>query len=88
VAELLKRPDLEAMVWYGFLAPKGTAPDILNRLYAEIEKAAATPRVREAMDRNGAEPVSVPPREFYQQIRNDADSSRQLLKALGLTVEK
>ena len=88
VAELLKQPGLDASVWYGFLAPKGTPPEIVTRLHAEIVKAAATPRIGELMDKLGAEPVSVGPREFAQQIQRDADTSRRLLQSLGVKAEK
>lgn len=88
VAELLKQPTLDASVWYGFLAPKQTPPDLVERLHAEIVKAAATPRITELMDKVGAERVSVAPREFAQQIARDADSSRKLLQSLGAKPEK
>jgi tripartite-type tricarboxylate transporter receptor subunit TctC len=88
VAELLKQPGLDASVWYGFLAPKGTPVEIVTRLHAEIVKAAATPRIGELMDKLGAEPVSVAPREFVQQIQRDADTSRKLLQSLGVKAEK
>lgn len=88
VAELLRQPGLEASVWYGFLAPKGTSPEIVNRLQSEIAKAAATPKITGLLDKAGAEPALLAPREFSQQIARDAESSRKLLQALGVKPEK
>jgi tripartite-type tricarboxylate transporter receptor subunit TctC len=87
VAEVLKQPGLEASVWYGFLAPKGLSPEIVNRLYAEIAKAAASPKFSEMFNKLGAEAVMVGPREFGQAIAGDADRSRKLLQALGIKPE-
>jgi tripartite-type tricarboxylate transporter receptor subunit TctC len=88
MGELLKQPGLEASVWYGFLAPKGTPAEVVARLHAEVAKAAATPRIGELMNKLGAEPVMVAPREFAQQIQRDADTSRKLLQSLGVKAEK
>jgi tripartite-type tricarboxylate transporter receptor subunit TctC len=88
VAELLNQPGLDASVWYGFLAPKGTSAEVVTHLHAEIQKAAATPRITELLDKLGAEAVSATPREFAQQIQRDADSSRKLLQSLGTKVER
>ncbi|NML44349.1 tripartite tricarboxylate transporter substrate binding protein [Ramlibacter sp. G-1-2-2] len=88
LAELLKQPNLEAIVWYGFLAPKGTPPEIVERLHAEIAKAEAGPRMKELMDKVGAEAAPAAPREFAQQIQRDAEASRKLLASLGVKAEK
>jgi len=47
VAEVLRQPGTDAVVWYGFLAPKGLPAEVRDRLYAEIAKAAASPKLTE-----------------------------------------
>lgn len=88
LSELLKRPKLEATVWYGFLAPKGLSPDITQRLYKEIAIAVATPKVIDRIEKLGAGGVLVDPKAFDSEIRRDADSAHSLLKASGIKVEK
>jgi tripartite-type tricarboxylate transporter receptor subunit TctC len=88
VAELLRQPDLDASVWYGFLAPKGTPAAIVTRLNGEIAKAAGSPRIGELLDKLGAEAVLVGPAQFALQTRRDAENSRKLLQSLGVKPEK
>jgi tripartite-type tricarboxylate transporter receptor subunit TctC len=40
---------VEASVWIGFLAPAGTPPEVVEKLSAELIKAANAPGVRETM---------------------------------------
>lgn len=84
VAEVLKRPDAEAMTWYGFLAPAGTPTSVVERWHGEIAKAAASSQVKDLYARLGVEPVLEGPQEFRDHVRRDAEISRQLLATLNL----
>ena len=42
-------PGFEASVWYGLVAPAATPKPVVVRLHAEVQKALATPEVRERM---------------------------------------
>ena len=84
VAEVIKQPGFEASVWYGFLAPKGTPAELVNRLHAEIAKAAGSPQITSMIEKLGAEAVLQAPREFAGQIQRDADNARKLLSSLGV----
>lgn len=48
-------PGFEASQWLGYLAPKGTPPDVISRLNGEIGKIVSDPEVRAALARNGME---------------------------------
>lgn len=85
LAELLKRPGLQASVWYGFLAPKGTPPAIVERLHAEIVKAA--PKLDEMFKKLGAQTTLVAPPEFRRDLKQDAEQSRALLRSLNVKPE-
>jgi hypothetical protein len=50
-------PDLVVEDWVGFAVKSGTSNDLVARLNAAINKALATPRVREAFAKLGAEPA-------------------------------
>jgi tripartite-type tricarboxylate transporter receptor subunit TctC len=84
LAEVLKKPGVDASVWYGFLAPKGTPPEVINRLHGEIAKAAQTPHVTEMLSKLGAESALLGPAEFAVQIKGDTERSRILLQILGI----
>ena len=47
--------DFEANAWQGLFAPKGTPPDIANRLTAEMRKAILTPDVKARLEAFGLE---------------------------------
>ena len=42
--------DYEAIAWQGLFAPKGTPPEIANRLTAEMRKAILTPEVKAKLE--------------------------------------
>jgi tripartite-type tricarboxylate transporter receptor subunit TctC len=47
--------DYEAEAWQGLFAPKGTPPEIANRLSAEMRKAILTPEVKTQLESFGLE---------------------------------
>jgi len=75
------------VVWYGFLAPAGTAPAIVSRLNAEISRAMATPQMKEILIRLGAEPAMASGAELVVRIRRDVGDARKLLDELKLAPE-
>lgn len=85
LAEALKVPGLEAAVWYGFFAPKGTSAEVVARMQAEIVKA--TPKLEDRLKKLGAQPVLVQGNEFRQQLRKDSEASQQLLRSLNVKAE-
>jgi tripartite-type tricarboxylate transporter receptor subunit TctC len=58
-------PGFEASVWYGFIAPAATPKPVIARLHAEVQKALASPEVKERLAAAGGEvlpgPVSSSP---------------------------
>lgn len=49
-------PGFESLAWFGVLAPAGTPPAVLQRLEAELQKAMATPAVKDRVATMGAMP--------------------------------
>lgn len=84
LAELLKQPDAEASVWYGFLAPKGTPQALVDRLSEEIAKATGTPQIVALIEKIGGQVALGGPRDLQAQIQRDIDESGKLLRALGI----
>jgi tripartite-type tricarboxylate transporter receptor subunit TctC len=50
-------PGLVAENWLGFAVKNGTADAIVRRLNEAVNRALAKPKIREAIDRMGAEPI-------------------------------
>ena len=54
----------DVTVWYGLVAPKGTPADVVQKLNAEVNKALASPALRQRYAQLGAEPASLSVPEF------------------------
>ncbi len=51
----------EASVWYGLIGPAGLLAPVVARLHAEVQKALATPELRERLAGAGGEVLPGPP---------------------------
>ncbi|MBL8343296.1 MAG: tripartite tricarboxylate transporter substrate binding protein [Rubrivivax sp.] len=49
-------PGFESLAWFGVLAPAATPPAVLRRLEAELQKAMATPAIKDRVATLGAMP--------------------------------
>jgi tripartite-type tricarboxylate transporter receptor subunit TctC len=77
----------EALNWYGFLAPRGTPKDIIDRLNREIVKALAAPQAVAALHKTGTEPKSSTPEEFAQYIKREYDTWGKVVKEAGIKAQ-
>jgi tripartite-type tricarboxylate transporter receptor subunit TctC len=67
-------PGFRIANWFGLAAPKGTPPDVIQYLHAEVQKVLRRPDLREKLVAAGAEPVSMTPAEATRHI--DAEARR------------
>lgn len=77
-------PNLVVEDWVGFLAKSGTRDDIVTRLNTAINKALATPRVREAFAKLGAEPAAGTPAEFGKMVKTELAHWGKVVKDSGI----
>ena len=78
---------LAATAWFGLIAPKGTPPEAVSRLNAEVRKAVASAELREAIATQGLDPVADSPQEFAELIEREMARWAQLAKAKGFRIE-
>ena len=76
-------PGYEAVIWLGFMAPAGTPRAIVDRLNAEITRAANAPETREAWAKQGAISMSMSPEEFARFMREDIEKWARIVKISG-----
>jgi tripartite-type tricarboxylate transporter receptor subunit TctC len=74
----------EASVWYGFAAPAATPKPIVDKLYAEVEKALQTPEVRERMSGVGGEVAPGPADQFAKLLRSERARYDKLVKEANI----
>ena len=78
-------PKAVVVGWAGLLAPAGTPPQIVNKLYAGMAKALAMPDVKEAILKQGSKAVSSKsPEDFARYIKAEMDKFHPVIKAAGL----
>jgi tripartite-type tricarboxylate transporter receptor subunit TctC len=78
-------PSAVVVGWAGILAPAGTPKPIVDKLYAGMAKALAMPDVKQAIIKQGSEPVaSKSADDFAQYVRAEIEKFRPVIKAAGL----
>lgn len=80
-------PGATAYVWHGLLAPKGTPPEIIERLNREVKAAIASPAVKSFMDRDAVEVITDTPAEFQAFLREEKQRSAKIIKQAGLRID-
>ncbi len=72
--------------WFGLLAPAGTAPDIVNRLAAEVATAVAQPEVLARLATLGTMPAVAGPEAFADMLRRDVARWRGVIRDARLEI--
>jgi tripartite-type tricarboxylate transporter receptor subunit TctC len=73
-------PGYEAAIWFGFLAPRGVAAPIVDRLNREIVNVLRLPEVRQQIAGIGADPIASTPAEFAAVMKSDAERLGRLIR--------
>src|SRR4051794_21356212 len=82
----LKGYDL--VTWFGFGAPVGTPPEIVQRLRDEFARAAADPAVKAKLNEAGLDPIDqMQPADFAKLIAADLAKWTPIIKASGAGTE-
>jgi tripartite-type tricarboxylate transporter receptor subunit TctC len=77
----------ETSTWGGVLAPAGTPRDVVAKLNAEMNKALASPDVRQKMLGAGIEPAGGTPQQFTEFLQSEIVKWGAVAKAAGIQPE-
>lgn len=80
-------PDVQAGIWYGFVAPAATPKDIVNKLNAAIAQALQDPAVRERLSGLGLAVIADKPDSFKQFIAKESARMKDIVLASGAKIE-
>jgi tripartite-type tricarboxylate transporter receptor subunit TctC len=80
-------PGFETFTYFGVFAPAGTPKDIVTRLNTELVRLVRTPEMREALARQGAEPIASTPEQFAAVVRSEGEKWAKVIKAAGVKAE-
>jgi tripartite-type tricarboxylate transporter receptor subunit TctC len=77
-------PGVSASVWYGVLAPAGTAPEIVAVLAHAVLEATASPELKRQLAELGAQPAASTPDEFGRLLRAESARWTEVVKVAGI----
>ncbi|HEY5897203.1 MAG TPA: tripartite tricarboxylate transporter substrate binding protein [Burkholderiales bacterium] len=81
-------PDLDASIWVGLFAPKGTPAAIVEKLNSEVRRTLAQPDVQKRfIEAGGAEAIGMSSAEFLERIKKDAERYGRVVKAAAVKAE-
>ena len=79
-------PGYAATLWLGLLAPKGTPPEIVQKLYDEIAKVLRQPEVESAYLATGTDVTISNPEQFGRFVKTEYDKWAKVIKAVDAQV--
>jgi tripartite-type tricarboxylate transporter receptor subunit TctC len=85
VAEFV--PGYELYIWGGFVAPKGTPPDIVAVLNKQVNASLGEPAVKEKLAAMGAEPLVLSSGDFSKFIADEVKKLGAVVRAANIKAE-
>ena len=80
-------PGYEATAWFGVGMPRGTPPDIVNKMNAAINKAISQPKTKERLVELGGALIVGTPADFGKVIQAETNKWEKVVKFSGATAE-
>lgn len=73
--------------WLGVLAPHGTSPQVVDRLYGAIANVLKLPALADALQQHGVKIVGSNPAQFGAFMKTDADKWNEIARAAQIRIE-
>jgi tripartite-type tricarboxylate transporter receptor subunit TctC len=80
-------PGFTSSNWFGVTAPKGTPPEIVEKLNQEINAALADPKVKLRLSQLGVAALAGSPAEFGKFIAAEAEKWTRVIRLTGTKAE-
>lgn len=80
-------PGFEVSNWIGLFAPAGTAPDIVAKLNAEVQKIMQSPDVQKRLEAEGARFIPTTPGQFASFQREELVKWAKIIKEANIKAE-
>ncbi|TMI01157.1 MAG: tripartite tricarboxylate transporter substrate binding protein [Betaproteobacteria bacterium] len=77
----------DGVQWYGIVGPTKLPQEITKRLNAEINKALASPALRQRLSGEAIDPMPMTPEQFASFIRADIARWRALARERGISLD-
>jgi tripartite-type tricarboxylate transporter receptor subunit TctC len=80
--------DFDTDQWIGMLAPRGTPPEVVERLGKLVAEALRAPEVRAAIERNGMTAAQAgTPAQFGEEVKRDLRKWTGIVRSAGIKAE-
>jgi tripartite-type tricarboxylate transporter receptor subunit TctC len=80
-------PDFDVGTWSGLIAPKGLAPEIVQKINAAVTEVVNDPAIRKRLIDEGSEIRTMSPAEFGQFIRTENVRWVKVVKEVNIKPE-
>ena len=80
-------PGYEASAFFGMGVPKGTPPEIIEKLNKEINAGLADPKIKARLFELGGMLISGSPADFGKVVAEETDKWAKVIKSGGVTLE-
>ena len=80
-------PGYEVSIWYGIAAPRGTPPEIIDKLNGAVNTVLADPKLQARLAELGGEPMPMKPAEFGKLVADETEKWGKLIRSANIKVE-
>lgn len=80
-------PGFSTTAWFALFGPPNMAPDLVQKIHADVGKALDLPQSREFFRTNSFERVDLTPAQFAKLIQDDSQHWEALIKAVGAKLD-
>jgi len=80
-------PGYSFETWFIVFAPAGTPPAIIDKLNAALNKALASPQLKDKLVKDGFDPLPSTPAQAQARLAQELASWNKLIKARGITAD-
>ena len=81
-------PGFDTMVWFGLFAPAGTPKPAVELLNRKMNAVLATPRVKEALEKLGVEPVGGSPDALAAKVQSELQKWATIVREKNIRLEQ
>ena len=80
-------PGFDYNLWVGMFGPAGMPPDLVERINKDVQKALASPEIKERFASLGAEAMPMTVAQFKKFIGDEMDASAKIVKAANIKAQ-
>ena len=80
-------PGYDVSIWYGIAAPRGTPPEIVEKLNQAVNAVLAYPKLQARLAELGGEPMPMTPAEFGKLVAEETEKWAKVIRAANIKVE-